>query len=67
MLEELVWREKLARPGVMSQKFGPVTRDRSRLKMPGSEYQVDRKEYLAGAAATLARHGINEKRVIDAT
>jgi glycosyltransferase involved in cell wall biosynthesis len=34
MLEELVWREKLAGRGVMEQKFGPITVDRSWANRP---------------------------------
>jgi hypothetical protein len=42
MLEELVWREKLAGRGVMEQKFGPITVDRSWANRPTLDELRDR-------------------------
>jgi glycosyltransferase involved in cell wall biosynthesis len=68
MLEELVWREKLARPGVMEQKFGPITVDRSRAKPLTSEVSADQRKAAQEPAVAPAPQPqrIREKQAIDA-
>ncbi|MGQ0567703.1 MAG: hypothetical protein ACT4OK_21925 [Gemmobacter sp.] len=68
MLEELVWREKLARPGVMDQKFGPITVDRA--KANPSESLVEHRDAIrppvAGVAAPQPFPHLGDKNIIDA-
>lgn len=70
MLEELVWREKLSRPGVMDQKFGPITVKRSKANPSLTEPQTDLRDVVrhpvTGPAASQPALHLNEEAIIDA-
>ncbi len=66
MLEELVWREKVARPGVMEQKFGAITVDRPQDGLRGGDAPSRRPPILPPASATAGTPLAADQAVTDA-